>query len=82
MKETVNITISESFTLEELADLISSNTYQDEIPKLIALIDSKASSWDVTKKLIKHFKQLEILYAEETRNELEIPEELKPELLI
>lgn len=78
----INIKIEQTFDLDDFAALIEESIYQNDIPMLIALIDSKAASWDVTKKLIKHFKQHEILYIEESKEIEETPEVLTPELLI
>ena len=80
--EKIEIQLTQEFDLDEFATLIEEVTYPDNIPMLIALIDKKAASWDITLKLIKHFKALEKTYIEEFRKEDHHITKLKPKLII
>jgi hypothetical protein len=69
-----------STSLEELVDLVSTSLNADQAPLFIAMLEKRYYSWEVTEKLMKHFKAVEIDYnkgfAEDER------EDLSPKLLM
>ena len=76
----IQTTATEKITLEGLAERISHIVEHDDIPFFIAILDKMYESWEVTEKLIKHFKGLEIVYNEGFENDEK--EDLSPKSLI
>jgi hypothetical protein len=51
-----------STSLEELVDLVSNAIDADQAPLFIAMLEKSYGNWEVTEKLMKHFKAVELDY--------------------
>lgn len=67
----VRFGVTTEMTIESLSHLVISIVRDDDMPKFIALLDSDCQNWDVTEKLIQHFKYMEDVYNEEVDTKLE-----------
>lgn len=71
----VRFGVTTEMTIESLSHLVISVVRDDDMPKFIALLDADCENWDVTEKLIKHYKHLEQIYIKE---EIDVDEKLEP----
>lgn len=71
----VSLPVRVNLTLDQLSHLITSSVDIDDMPKFIAMLDSDCENWDITEKLIKHYKHLEEVYIKE---EIDTDEKLEP----
>lgn len=76
----VQLQTTEELTLEELADRIGAMVDHDDAATFIAILEKTYESWEITEKLIKHFKHMEIVYNNEFPEDER--EDLSPEALI
>lgn len=71
-KTFISVSVTEKFTLEQLAEMLAYNIRNEDMPRFIAMLDKNMQDWGVTEELISHYKHLDILRKEHD------PEELKP----
>lgn len=75
----VYLTTEEGFTLQQLAEKIALLIDYEDAALFIALLNEKYRDWEITKKLICHFKAMEISFNDEFPDEEKnqfIPEHL------
>ena len=58
----VCIQTSEVLSIELLAERISQTIDNEDVPLFITILERMYEDWELTEKLIRHFKALEIIY--------------------